>query len=106
MQLHLFPDFTPRSAMSAEIIRLPTRAWAPQHWRSIVAPIVTGMQARKSEKGRAAYWKREVVGIEQALRGSGATEDEITAELHRFRQAVIAEMARRGLVDRQGPGAA
>lgn len=105
-QLDLFKDFTLPPTTTAEIIRLPTRAWAPQHWRPIVDPIITGMQARKSDKGRTAFWKREVIAIERSLMGAGATEDEIMTELHRFRQAVIAEMARRGLHDRKGPGAA
>lgn len=108
-QLDLFTDFTPaaqKSDIVAELIRFPTRAWAPQIWRRVVIPIITGMQSRKTDKGRAAFWKKEVIAIETALRSSGATEDEVTSEVYRFRQAVIAEMARRGLVGRKGPGAA
>lgn len=95
-----------RQFRDAEVIRFPVRAWAPQIWRPVVVPIIKGMQARKSDKGRTAFWKKEVIAIETQLRAGGASEDEITSEVYRFRQAVIAEMARLGLVGRKGPGAA
>ncbi|HEV7344540.1 MAG TPA: DUF6074 family protein [Devosia sp.] len=108
-QLDLFVDVTPvepAPTVTGEVIRFPTHAWAPQCWRPVVEPITAGLQSRKSDKGRNGFWKREVIAIENRLRSGGATEDEIMAELHCFRQAVIAEMARRGMHERKGPGAA
>lgn len=87
-------DWQPPSKPNGSVVRLPASRWGPTVWRRKVAPIALTLESRKTEVGRENAWERMIQTVARQLSTRGATDDEVDAELRKFRKAVIEEMFR------------